>query len=232
MDTRLGRFVEEVGGHIIIGVLYILWIITSWWDIVRKFLSTRVFPVGTRSVLWGAHCWFIHPWFVAAAWNRLYGFPRDYRLWLAFFLHDLGYWGKQAMDSEEGERHVEWAGQIMGKWFGGHWGSFCLLHSRYYAKKYHLPISRLCVADKISVTLEPRWFYLLRVILSGEVWEYLDYASGRVESTHGDKGNSYAQQSQTMKGWHAAMVTYLQKWAKLQPNDHNWFFMEVPYVQD
>jgi hypothetical protein len=29
--------------------------------------------VGTRSVLYGAHQFAIHPWFVAAAWWRLYG---------------------------------------------------------------------------------------------------------------------------------------------------------------
>lgn len=52
-------------------------------------------PVGTKSVLFGAHCFLIHPLFVAAAWTKLYGFPRDIRLWAAFFVHDLGYWGKQ-----------------------------------------------------------------------------------------------------------------------------------------
>jgi hypothetical protein len=31
--------------------------------------------IGTKSVLFGAHCFFLHPWFVAAAWWRLYGFP-------------------------------------------------------------------------------------------------------------------------------------------------------------
>lgn len=48
-------------------------------------------PVGAKSILWGAHCWFIHPCFVAWAWWRLYGFPRDARLWVAFFVHDLVY---------------------------------------------------------------------------------------------------------------------------------------------
>ena len=52
--------------------------------------------IGTRSVLFGAHAFWLHPWFVAAAWWKLYGFPWDPRLWVAFFLHDLGYFGKPA----------------------------------------------------------------------------------------------------------------------------------------
>ena len=46
--------------------------------------------VGTKSVLFGAHAFWLHPFFVAVAWTRLYGFPWDPRLWVAFFVHDLG----------------------------------------------------------------------------------------------------------------------------------------------
>lgn len=70
--------------------------------------------IGTRSVIYGAHCLLIHPWFVALAWWQLYGFPWDPRLWFAFFLHDLGYWGKPNMDGDEGETHPELGASIMG----------------------------------------------------------------------------------------------------------------------
>lgn len=70
--------------------------------------------VGTRSVLFGAHCWFIHPFFVFAGWWKLYGFPRDPRLWVAFFVHDIGYWGKINMDGREGETHPVLGARIMG----------------------------------------------------------------------------------------------------------------------
>jgi len=69
--------------------------------------------VGTKSVLFGAHCFFIHPIFVAIAWTKLYGFPFDPRIWVAFFVHDLGYWGKPNMDGPEGETHVELGAKIM-----------------------------------------------------------------------------------------------------------------------
>jgi len=73
--------------------------------------------VGTKSVLFGAHCFFIHPIFVALAWVKLYGFPFDPRIWVAFFVHDLGYWGKPNMDGIEGETHVELGAKIMHKLF-------------------------------------------------------------------------------------------------------------------
>ncbi len=62
--------------------------------------------VGTKSVLFGAHCFFIHPFFVARGWWALYGCPWDPRLWVAFFVHDLGYVGSHDMDGPEGESHV------------------------------------------------------------------------------------------------------------------------------
>ena len=100
--------------------------------------------IGTRSVLFGAHCFFLHPWFVAWAWWRLYGFKPVYigyapsypgtwrwrlgfrggptfarlldpRLWLAFFAHDLGYVGKPNMDGPEGELHPYFGARLMSR---------------------------------------------------------------------------------------------------------------------
>lgn len=65
--------------------------------------------VGTKSVLFGAHAFWLHPWFVAAAWIKLYGFPWRPWVWIAFFVHDIGYWGCSNMDDEEGEQHP-WRG--------------------------------------------------------------------------------------------------------------------------
>lgn len=73
--------------------------------------------VGTKSVLFGAHQFAIHPWFVAAAWWKLFGFPWDPRLWVAFFVHDLGYIGKPNMDGAEGETHPILGARIMAALF-------------------------------------------------------------------------------------------------------------------
>lgn len=69
--------------------------------------------IGTRSVLFGAHQFILHPIFVFIAWWMLYGFPRDPRLWVAFIVHDLGYLGKPNMDGPEGETHPELGARIM-----------------------------------------------------------------------------------------------------------------------
>src|SRR5882757_8921986 len=74
----------------------------------------EIVTIGTKSVLFGAHCFFLHPWFVAAGWCKLYGFPWDPRLWVAFFVHDLGYLGKPNMDGPEGESHPEFGAKVMG----------------------------------------------------------------------------------------------------------------------
>ena len=73
--------------------------------------------IGTKSVLYGAHTFWLHPWLVAWGWWKLYGFPWDPRLWVAFFVHDLGYWGSPNMDGEEGERHPEWVAKLMTRLF-------------------------------------------------------------------------------------------------------------------
>jgi hypothetical protein len=48
--------------------------------------------IGTRSLLFGAHQFLLHPLCVAIAWTMLYGFPTDPRLWMAFLIHDAGYY--------------------------------------------------------------------------------------------------------------------------------------------
>jgi len=171
--------------------------------------------IGTKSVLFGAHQFLIHPWFVAAAWTKLYGAPRDPRLWAAFFVHDLGYIGKPNMDGPEGEAHVELGARIMARAFGEEWGNFCRYHSRFYAKRDKQPFSRLCVADKLAVALEPWWFYLPRANASGELREYMGQS----------RNAKYASMNLDLSGqreWFASLKVYLKAWvaehADLRPD--------------
>lgn len=161
--------------------------------------------VGTKSVLFGAHCFFLHPWFVAAAWWKLFGFPRDPRLWVAFFVHDLGYLGKPNMDGPEGERHVELGADFMSIVFGDEWGDFCRYHSRYYAKAASMQPSRLCFADKLSFALTPWWLYLPMVTATGEIREYLKNAQ-TADSAHW-KPTGYDKRK-----WHAQLCEYMVDW--------------------
>jgi hypothetical protein len=161
--------------------------------------------VGTKSVLFGAHCFFLHPWFLAAGWTKLYGFPFDPRLWFAFFLHDIGYVGKPNMDGPEGESHPELGATIMRRLFGPAWGDLCLYHSRYYAKAHGAHPSRLCFADKLACALTPGWLYLPMVSATGEIHEYLQQAQ-TAESKHW-KPTGYDK-----RAWHTQLRDYMQRW--------------------
>jgi len=176
--------------------------------------------IGTRSVLYGAHCFFLHPWFVAAAWWKLFGFPWDPRLWVAFFVHDLGYFGKPNMDGPEGESHPEFGAKLMGRVFDRdrfgigdlaryRWYDFCLLHSRYYAKREGRPFSRLCLADKLSIALTPAWLYLPMVKATGEIREYLKMARFADTQAGHFKAGDY---SADISAWYAELQRYMRNW--------------------
>lgn len=139
--------------------------------------------VGTRSLLYGYHQFLMHPLFVAAAWWKLYGFPLDPRLWVAFFVHDAGYFGQPNMDGVEGKQHPFVGAHIMHflfdiSWPGTNeatdrWYRFCLYHSRSLAALYFHPVSKLCYADKLAFLYYPQWLLRLLYWLSGEGAEYM-----------------------------------------------------------
>ena len=135
--------------------------------------------VGTRSVIFGVHSILIHPFFVAWAWWKLYGFPWDPRLWVAFFVHDLGYIKKPNVEGREGQEHVVLGGRIMGWLFGPEWQDFVVCHSRHWAKRMGKRFSKLCVADKLAFVITPAWLYLPMARLSGELHEYMRVSSER-----------------------------------------------------
>jgi hypothetical protein len=180
--------------------------------------------VGTKSVLFGAHCFVIHPFFVMVAWIKLYGFPFHPAIWLSFFFHDLGYFGKPNMDGAEGETHVELGAKVLHFLFDRSfvnsfgtryrrkiWYNFSLYHSRFYAKKDNMPFSKLCVADKLAICLEPAWLYLPRVNWSGEIYEYM------AQAKNGDgKYKTMSITTESQKEWFKDVCNYLKKWV----NEH------------
>lgn len=174
--------------------------------------------VGTKSILFGAHAFYLHPWFVAWAWWRLYGFPRDPRLWIAFFVHDLGYLGKPNMDGVEGERHVLLGALIMHRLFDspsdgarlGKWYEFCLYHSRFYSKQDGKPFSRLCVADKLSISLTPAWLYIPMATMSGEIYEY----TAKADPESAEKYSGMNVHSIDKWQWYRNVQDYLRRWVE------------------
>lgn len=198
--------------------------------------------VGTKSVLFGAHQFLIHPWFVAWGWWTLYGFPFDPRLWVSFFVHDLGYIGKLNMDGPEGERHPVLGASLMaifdGVWpirpkflIGGEgiaacwmtnrgavhmgtWAKFSLLHSRYFAKTLGLQPSRLCMADKLAIALTPGWLYLPLVRASGEIHEYMAHAKHRIVGNINITDDEKQRViSASQTEWYQGVQSYCRRWA-------------------
>jgi hypothetical protein len=151
--------------------------------------------IGTKSVLFGVHQFFWHPFTVFLAWCELYGMP-DWKETVCIFIHDLGYIGCSNMDGDEGENHPYYAAQVAHALYDGkvyaridyyprpvgtkmefpipstYWRDLCLYHSRGTAKKYNAEPSKLCWADKLSIKYDPWFLYLPRAILSGEIKEY------------------------------------------------------------
>ncbi len=179
--------------------------------------------VGTKSLLFGVHQVFIHPLWVALAWWKLYGFPFDPRLWVAFIVHDWGYWGCPEMDGPKGDLHPYVGAQIIHKLFDGYiyyaciewscdfaaerkhdWFNFCLYHSRFLAKQQNAQPSRLCMADKLSLGLEPWWLYLPRAWVSGELKEYMK--SAQPDGKHGHMNLERV----TARQWYHSVQVYLR----------------------
>lgn len=148
--------------------------------------------VGTKSILFGVHQFIWHPLTVWLAWRKLYG--RNPNRWeaLAIVVHDWGYWGKPNMDGPEGECHPQRGADIVA-WCYRHfsrdinrrhlcfrWYRFTKYHSRFCAALHHAEPSDLCWADKLCVWYDPKWFYLLRATLSGEIKEYRQNARNKV----------------------------------------------------
>lgn len=132
--------------------------------------------MGTKSLLFGYHQLLLHPLFVWAGWLKLFGWTWDPRVVLAFFVHDIGYWGKPNMDGLEGKQHPFLGAKIMHFLFDkpglAEWHHFSLYHSRSMARTYLAEPSRLCFADKVAFYLYPKWLIRLLFSLSGEGLEY------------------------------------------------------------
>jgi len=160
--------------------------------------------IGTKSVLYGAHQFLLHPLFVAWGWWLLYGFPFDPRLWIAFIIHDLGYIGQPNLDGPEGKMHPNWAARFMDRWFGESWGDLCFLHSRSMARWARRPPSRLCMADKMVTSLTPAWLYLPMARATGELEEYMGVWKGTFTPEAKDL---------TPEQWYALLGKRTRAWA-------------------
>ncbi len=127
--------------------------------------------IGTRSLLYGVHQFIWHPMFVFLSWWWLFGRPSFGEI-VAIVIHDWGYWGKPNMGGAEGDTHPEWAALLFERWNKPYLAAQCRGHSRFWAKKLGIPLSKLCYADKLGNALMPIWLWGTAAKLTGEYEEY------------------------------------------------------------
>ncbi len=180
--------------------------------VMRRLLALldRLLPVGPRSVLWGSHAFWLHPFCVAYCWWQLYGFPWDARLWVLFCVHDLGYALGWCTDMDGtgprgGQWHPEKGARIMLRLFGVKWYDLSVGHSRYYARYYGIPVSPLMRADKLATAILPTWLFVGLITLSGEAPLHV---ATMIAAGECPEGSSV---------WTSARLLQAQWWARYKP---------------
>jgi len=138
--------------------------------------------VGLKSVLYGAHAFWLHPIAVWLAWVKLYRrLPNRFEC-LAILLHDVGYAVDcKTMDGPDGREHPVIGARIakrIARFFSArecnviYTEGLILGHSRSFCAEHHFKLSELNAPDKYAVLYDPAWFYWVRTTLSGEIDEY------------------------------------------------------------
>jgi hypothetical protein len=101
----------------------------------------------------------------------------------------------------------------MALFFGESRGAFTAAHSRYWAKRHGLQVSRLCVADKLAFVLTPAWLYLPMARATGELAEYMLRAKERqAGSEHFTVAESGQLNSQDAREWLNGLKSYTRRW--------------------
>ncbi len=126
---------------------------------------------GLRSIIIGMHNPIIHGLLVVLAWRKIYRKSPSLKELICILLHDIGYIKQDFIDGN-GDKHPELGAKICGWLFGKKYYILCITHSRNYAKKLNLPLSKLGYADKYSVILIPNLIYKPLIYLGGEAEEY------------------------------------------------------------
>ena len=74
------------------------------------------------------------------------------------------------------------------------------------------------MADKLAVVYEPWWFYLPRVLLSGEIHEYMALAGGKNDSKYKGEPNGrdvfMKISTGSYRDWFDGVREYLRQWVE------------------
>jgi len=109
---------------------------------------------GTISVLFGCHSIF-HSFLVLLSWKRLYGrWPEPWQV-VCIFIHDVGHWGLNYLDSYELKKIHWYDGAMLGLVLFGQ-KAFNLIAGHDVNSGYRQ--SELYKPDKYSWTIAPKWW--------------------------------------------------------------------------
>ena len=172
--------------------------------------------LGTKSLLWGAHAFFLHPFMVAWGWWHLWGAPRDPKLWICFLLHDVGYLGLEEMDGEGSENHVRLGAEITRRLCGDRYADECYRHSRLWCRLNGRTISRLCLADKMAFVLTPALLYLPMAKASGELQEYMDRSRQQKQLASYSAEELRLIRSDRPVEWLTGLQMFTNRWVQAQ----------------
>ena len=123
---------------------------------------------GIRSVIFGCHNPLIHGLLVTISWKKIYKEYPNFREIVCILLHDIGYINQEHPSKENEDCHPVMGAKICKKLFGQKYYDLCIAHSRDYANKNKLQLSKLGYADKMSVIITPLWIVKLFMIFGGE----------------------------------------------------------------
>lgn len=124
-----------------------------------------------RSYLFGMHNPVFHSATVIVAWIKLFQSLPSFKELLCITIHDIGYLTQVSIDGSD-NRHPELGARMAGLAFGREYYELCIAHSREYAKKFGLPLSKLGYADKASILQYPDAFFNALIKIGGEATEY------------------------------------------------------------
>lgn len=126
---------------------------------------------GLQTLLIGIHNPILHGFLVFLAWKKIYHKCPSFKETICILLHDIGYI-KEKNPQNNDDRHPEIGARLCGSLFGLDYQILCLAHSRVYAERLGVPLSRLGYADKYSVLLIPDFLYNVLLHIGGDVAEY------------------------------------------------------------
>lgn len=134
--------------------------------------------VGLRTYLFGLHNPALHTFLLLLSWRSIYKSWPNFKEFVCLLIHDVGYIQQDILDGPT-DNHPMLGAKIAGRLFGEEYYELCAGHSRDFATKHDLELSRLALPDKFWPFLLPSSLFALIIRLGGERKAYERSGSNR-----------------------------------------------------